>query len=147
MALSTYTASSQTATPKAIHAGITVARATFTLNAAASTTISDVVKLIKIPNHATIIDGYLTGTHPGAATVLKVGTAADDDCGTAAATLSATTQKNDFDNDALPFKVSISDDVNPQWTWLQAEIVTNTSSSLTMSIKCVVLYTMDDIGA
>lgn len=143
MALSTYTASSQTITPKQLHAGITVARGTFTLNAAASTTISDVVLLVKIPNKAYIVDGYVSGTHPGAATVVKVGTAADDDCCTALATLSATAQRNDFDSADLPFKVSLSDDVIPQWTWVKAEIVTNTSSSLTMSIQAVVMYTMD----
>lgn len=145
MALSTYTASSQTATPKSTHTGLVFAHGTFTLNAAASTTISDVILLVKVPNHATIVDGYVTGTQPGGAYVVKVGTQDDDDALTTAATLSATSQKNDFDAATLPFKVSFSDDVNPQYRWVRAEVVTDASSSLTMSIKCVVVYTMDGI--
>jgi hypothetical protein len=102
-----------------------------------------VVLLVKIPNKAWIIDGYVSGTHGGSAHVVKVGTAADDDCCTALATLSATAQRNDFDAATLPFKVSLSDDVVPQYTWLKAEAVTSGSSSLTMSIATVVMYSMD----
>ena len=146
MAIATYTASSQTATPKANHVGLTVAKGTFTLNGAASYSASDVVLFVKIPNGAWIIDGYINGTAGDTATIFKLGTAADDDLATAAATIStAAAQHNRFDGAVLPFKVSLSDDAVPQWTWLKGEIVSVGSSSVTMSVQVTVMYTMQGL--
>lgn len=145
MAVATLTASSQTATPKAFHSGLTSARCTFTLNASGatgSTTASDVILLVKVPNGAVIVDGFISGFGGSAAHIVKVGTAADDDALTAAATLSATVQRNDFDGGSMPFKVSLSDDVVPQWTWVKAETVSVGSSTQTVSIQAVVIYEM-----
>jgi hypothetical protein len=145
MAVATLTASSQTATPKAFHGGLTTARCTFTLNASGatgSTTLSDVVLLVKVPNGAVIVDGFISGTAGSSAHVVKVGTAADGAALTAAATLSATAQRNDFDGGSMPFKVSLSDDVVPQWTWVKAETVTVGSTTQTVSIQAVVVYEM-----
>lgn len=144
MAVRTSTASSQTATPKAQHIGVTVARSTFTLDGAASTTASDVVLLVKIPNGAVIVDGYIQGSSAGAGDVWKVGTAADDNCCSSTITLSATGQLVRFGGaTTLPFKVSLSDDAEPKWTWLKAENISVGSSSTTLSMACVVYYSMD----
>lgn len=143
MAVATLTASSQNATPKAFHGGLTSARFTFTLNASGatgSTTLSDILFLAKIPNRATIVDGYVTGTCGSSAHVIKIGTAADDDCMGAALTLSATAARKDFSSNVMPFRVSLSDDVVPQWTWLKAETVLVGSTTQTLSIMGVVIY-------
>lgn len=145
MAVSTLTASSQNATPKAFHGGLTTARFTFTLNAAASTTASDVILLCKLPNKATVIDGYITGTCGSSAHLIKVGTSADDDAfivGAGAGTLSATAARKQFDSGVMPFRVSLSDDAVPQWTWLKAETVSVGSTTMTLSITGVVIYEM-----
>ena len=141
MAVGTFTASSQTATPRVLHTGVIPATATFTLNAAQSTTLSDVILLVKIPDRAWIVNGYITGTNGAAAQTLKVGTAADDDCCTAIASFSATAQRNLFNNAVLPFQVSLSDDAEPKWTWLKAERVVG-SATLTESYRVYVEYVM-----
>ena len=142
MAVGTFTASSQTATPRVLHTGVIPATATFTLGAAQSTTISDVILLVKIPDRAWIVNGYITGTHGALANVLKVGTLADDDCCTAIASFSSTAQRNLFNAAVLPFQVSLSDDAEPKWTWLRAERVVQASSSLTESYRVYVEYVM-----
>jgi hypothetical protein len=142
MAVASTTASSATATPRAIHAGLNVATATYTLNAAASTTLSDVLLMVKIPDQATIVDGYVVGTNGSAATTFKIGTSADDDALHVAASFSATAQLTRFSAATLPFKVSISDDAEPKWTYVKMERTANASGTLTESIRLVVKYVM-----
>lgn len=108
----------------------------------ASFSASDIVLIAKIPNQATITDFWLAGIVPSDATVFKVGTSADDDAISAALTLSATAAVKRFDAGAtMPFKVSLSDDANPQWTYLFATRVSGTSTN-TCSIQFVVKYAM-----
>ena len=142
MAAGTLTASSQTATPRVLHTGVISAYATFTRNAAASSTLSDVILLVKIPDRAWITNGYMTAMHGAIGTGWKVGTTADDDCCVAAASASTTTVRTLFNNIVLPFQVSLSDDLEPKWTWLKAERVTEGSSTLTESLKVYVEYVM-----
>lgn len=139
---STFTASSQTATPRVVHTGVIPAYATFTNGATFSTSTSDLLFMVRIPDRAWITNGYLCGTHPSVAALVKVGTAADEDCCLVAGTLSATSQRQNFNAATLPFQVSLSDDVEPKWTWLRAEFVTSPSSCLTLSVKVYVEYSM-----
>lgn len=115
----------------------------------ASFSASDIILICKIPNGATILDFWMAGIVPSDATIFKVGTAADDDAVAAAFTLSATAAIRRLGNatggDAavatMPFKVSLSDDVNPQWTWLFATRVSGTATT-TCSIQFVVTWAM-----
>lgn len=141
MAVSTLTASSATATPRAIHAGVNVATATATINGV-STTLSDVYLMVKVPDQATIIGGFVVGTNGSGASVFKIGTSADDDALHVAASLSATAQLTRFTAATLPFKVSISDDAEPKWTYVKMERVLNASTTTTESIRLVVEYVM-----
>jgi hypothetical protein len=138
----TFTASVQTATPRVVHTGVIPAYGTFTLNGAQSTSVSDLMFMVRIPDRAWIVNGYVTGTIGNVASTLKVGTSADDDCCIAAATISLTSQMSRFNSAVLPFQVSISDDAEPKWTWLRAESVLSPSSCLTMSVKVYVEYAM-----
>lgn len=135
----TRTASSQFAAPRASHEGLTVAKATITV--AGTVSASEVILAIKIPHGATVLDGYISGMCNEGAHVWKVGTAADDDFAGALLTLSATAQMKRFDGGSMPFKVSLSDDANPQWTWLKLEKVSG-SATTTASIQVVVNYAM-----
>lgn len=139
---STFTASSQTAVPRVVHTGTIPAYATFSLNGAQSTSVSDMMLMVRIPDRAWIVNGYITGTIGNVGTTVKVGTTADDDCCIANASISLTSQMNRFNSPVLPFQVSISDDAEPKWTWLRAECVTSPSSCLTMSVKVYVEYAM-----
>jgi hypothetical protein len=142
MAVSTLTASSQTATPRVLHTGVITAFGTFTLNAAASTTLSDVRLMVKIPDRAWIVNGYVTGTNGGVGALYKVGTQQDDDCcTTATSSLSVTAVRSLFNSTQLPFQVSLSDDVEPKYTWLTVTAVSG-SSTLTESLKVFVEYVM-----
>jgi hypothetical protein len=142
MAVATLTASSQTATPRAVHVGANYATGTYTLNAAGSTTVSDVLLMVKVPDQATIVDGYAVGTNGSAGTSFKIGTTADDDALHVTASFSATSQLTRFSAATLPFKVSLSDDAEPKWTWVKMERSANASGTLTESIRLVVVYTM-----
>ncbi len=140
--MATYTASSQSATPRVVHTGIIPAQGTFTYNAQASTSVSDQILMVRIPDRAWILDGYVTGTIGNVGSVVKIGTSADDDACLVAGSLSLTSQQNRFNATTLPFQVSLSDDAEPKWTWLRAELVTAPSSCLTMSIRVFVKYAM-----
>lgn len=139
---STFTASSQTATPRVIHTGVIPAYGTFTLNGTQSTSTSDLMLMVRIPDRAWILNGYVTGTIGNVGSTIKVGTSADDDCCIATGSISLTSQMNRFNSGVLPFQVSLSDDLEPKWTWLRAEMVTSPSSCLTMSVKVFVEYAM-----
>jgi hypothetical protein len=97
---------------------------------------------VKVPDQATIVDGYVVGTNGSTGTTFKIGTTADDDALHVAASFSATSQLTRFSAATLPFKVSLSDDVEPKWTWVKMERSANASSTLTESIRLVVAYTM-----
>lgn len=145
MPATTYTASSQTATPRTLHVGLIPAFGTVTNNTI-SYTASDVILLVKIPDRAIITGGFLTGTIGNVGTTVKVGTSADDDACLVTGSLSLTSQRNNFSAVTLPFQVSLSDDAEPKWTWLRAELVNGPSSCISFSIKCYVEYCMPGGG-
>lgn len=130
--------------PRLNQTGVTVAKAIFNLEAQQSLSASDIIFCIKIPNQTWLLDGYITGTAGGDGTVFKLGTAADDDCCIKGGTLSATTQMKRFDASVLPFKVSLSDSANPQYTWLFLTRASGTSTA-TASINVFVTYAYDGV--
>jgi hypothetical protein len=141
MAVNSLTASSATATPRAVHVGSNFAQGTVTFNGV-STTLSDVLLMVKVPDQATIVGGYVIGTNGSVSTTYKIGTSADDDALHVAASFSATSQLTRFSAATLPFKVSISDDAEPKWTYVKMERVLNPSTTTTESIRLVVEYVM-----
>lgn len=137
----TYTCSDQAAQPRANHVGVNAVRATRTSTTTLS--VSDIVFAVKVPSGATIIDGYIKGTIDNAATIVKVGTGGvggTDSNLLSAGTLSATSQMKRFD--AVPFRVSVSDDAQPSWAWVYVTINTNASLTVSSSFDVVVEYFM-----
>lgn len=138
--MATFTASDQLATPRAVHAGLNVVRATYTQNGATLST-SDIILAVRVPHGALVIDGYISGTSGAAATILKAGITGADNALLSLGTLSATAQVRRFDGGSLPLRISLSDDAVPQWTWA---FLTMNSGSLTVtgSIQFVIEYVM-----
>jgi hypothetical protein len=133
----THTASLETAQPRLYHGGVTAARAQWT--AGETISASAIVQMIKIPNHCWVLDGYVTGVSGAADTVWKVGVVAESDC-SAAITLSSTASAHRrFNAVGLPFKVSLSDSANPQYTWLYLTHSTG-SVTTTHSLQVCVFY-------
>lgn len=141
MAVWTATASDALATPRLTHVGETTVRTHFGGNASfpASFSASDIILIAKIPHGVLITDFYMSGIVPSDATIFKVGTAADDAGVAVALTLSATAALKRSDSAKLPFKVSLSDDASPQWTYLFATRVSGTATT-TASLQFVVKY-------
>ena len=115
--------------------------------------VSDIVFLAKIPNHATVIDGYLAvrgvGITAGFWKLGVQGTLVDAISGAtitadtlhAGASLTASGMAR-FTTSFLPFKYSISDDAATQFTWLQGTFSAG-SGTATQSLMFVMTYLMD----
>jgi len=139
--MATVTCSDQLATPRASHIGEIVARGTYT-QSGATMSASDIVLAVKVPNGAMILDGYISGTSGAAATIFKAGVQSGTETQLLSlGTLSATAQLTRFNGGSLPFKVSLSDDANPQYTWVYLTC-NATSATVTGSIQVVVRYAM-----
>lgn len=138
MAVNTITASDITAQPRLSHEGLTTVRATANVGGA-STTLSDIYLMCKLPSHVWVIDGYLSGTHAVTASTFKVGISGDDNAFLTLASISGTSQVTRFNGDTLPYKVSLSDSANPQWIYCFATMIAG-SSTLTSSINLVIQY-------
>ena len=138
MAVFTITASDATAQPRQVHTGENIVR-THLGQVSPSFSASDIVLIAKIPNKSLITDFYASGIVGSDATVFKIGTAADDDAVAVVMTFSATAALKRADAATLPFKVSLSDDAQPQWTYLFATRVSGTGTN-TCSIQFVVKY-------
>lgn len=136
--MATVTGTFATATPRLSHEGVTAARGQYTAGGA-TVSVSDTYLMVKVPNGATIIDGYISGTVGTAATLFEVGIAGTDNNLGSAMTLSATAQLVRF-NTALPLKVSLSDDAVPQWSWVAVTVASSASVCATASINLVVKY-------
>lgn len=151
MAVNTRTCSDALAFVRATETGTNVVRTHLAGGLSASTTLSDIILIARIPNGARIHSFYMSGIVPGDATVFKVGTGgagnttgtgADDDSVATALTLSGTAAIKNFDSGAtMPYLVSLSDDAEPKWTWLFATLVSGTTTA-TCSIQFVVKYSM-----
>lgn len=128
-----------TATPRLSVEGVTVARGQYTAGGA-TVSVSDTYLMVKVPNGATIIDGYISGTVGTAATIFEVGVGGTDNNIGAAMTLSATAQLVRFNAGGLPVKVSLSDDAVPQWAWVGVTVASSASVCATASINLVVNY-------
>lgn len=152
MAINTRTCSDALAFVRSNETGQSVVKTHLPGALAASLTLSDIILIAKIPHGATVTNFWMAGIVPGDATTFKVGvggagssggTGADDDAViSTVVTLSGTAAIQRFNAAAtMPFKVSLSDDANPRWTYLFATLVAGTSTN-TCSIQFVVEYAM-----
>lgn len=146
MAGQTFTATTTPDQPRNISDGINIATAKYV---AVSTTlsVSDVIQMIRLPEGATVIDGYISGkvsSTTALATIVKVGignAAATDDDFLATATLSSTTKMIRFDGSSgLPYATpAIAAATYPKYNWLTVTCV-SASATASVSIQVTVTY-------
>lgn len=146
MAGQTFTATTYPEQPRNLPDGLNIATARYV---ATTTTlsVSDVIQMLRIPEGATIVDGYISGkvsSTTALATVVKVGlgnAVATDDDFLAAATLSSTTKLVRFDGSSgLPYALpAIAAATYPKWTWLTVTCV-SASTTASVSIQVCVTY-------
>lgn len=136
--MATVTGTFASASPRLAYEGPSVARGQYTANGV-TVSVSDTILLVKVPNGATIIDGYISGTHGSGAGIFEIGVMGVDNNLGSAMTLSATAQLVRFNSAQLPLKVSLSDDAVPQWSWVMATVAGG-SVCVTASINLCVTY-------
>jgi hypothetical protein len=163
MAVTTYTAT-DVQDLKSLHAGLNVVRARAVVaptHATGTITISSVICMVRIPNGAVIVDGYLAGgvasggestfnlgirdannnSTSGPFLVNGIGTSASasDNAFIAGGTLSAGGMLRFSSATQLPFKVSISDQSALQYAWLVVTSILG-SGTATNTLNVVVQY-------
>ncbi len=149
MAVATYTAS-QVSQVRRLSVGQNVV---YSRLEQAAMTVSDIVLLAQVPNHAIVTDGYMTVRGVGITTgTWKIGVQ-----GTLVDAISGATLTSDtlhagasltasgiarITSSFLPFKVSVSDDAASQFVWLQATFSAG-SGTATQSLAFVMNYLID----
>ena len=166
MTANTFTAS-QVGALLQLHAGPNIVRGRIKPTAASSLSASDVLLMVQIPNHATVVDWWCrggiassttfkisVGIQPGTAqssgsipivvdTIKGTSLTSDTLCAAVSLTTSAVGGYGRLQstmNTAVPFRVSISDDHPQQWCWLTATCGGSTTGS--SSLEFVVTYLM-----
>jgi hypothetical protein len=145
MAGQTFTATTLIDQPRVISDGINIMTAKYVATAT-TLSVSDIIAMMKIPEGATVIDGYISGkvsSTTALATILKVGfgfAASTDDDLLATATVSSTTKLIRFDGGSgLPYLTpTIAAATYPKYNWLT---VTCVSASATASVSLQVSVT------
>ena len=145
MAAITYTATAVSRPPRVHPTALTNVVVSYTLGGAGSLSASDVILICKIPDQVTVVDGYISGTCGGDATIWKVGIGTTHAAtGTtneavfgAVATLSETAQMKTFTG--LPYRVSLSATEDQAWTYVMLTRVSGTSTA-TASIQLSISY-------
>lgn len=149
MAVATYTAS-EVAQTRRLSVGPNVV---YSRLLASALTVSDIVFLAQIPNHAIVLDGYLTVRGTGITSgIWKLGVQGTVVDAISGATLTADTLHAGasltasgmlrFSSSFLPFKVSVSDDAAAQFKWLQGTFSAG-SGTATQSLMFVLQYLID----
>ena len=160
MATLTVTMSQLSPNVKAVHTGINVAASALSLSS--TFTPSNILWMVKIPNHATIVDYWLKIQTGGAAQTVAIGTASSPTGIMAATSLSQTysisvsnqlitpTPYGIFNQgwlrapgpgDTMPVRISLSDDASPSSVWVQGKLTVAISNSAYFSFA--LFYTMD----
>jgi hypothetical protein len=140
--MATITASNAVKNARLNHAGPTVAYATSGFGQDAASLSTDVILLVKVPNGAWIIDGYVkhtAGTGGSIAAVINVNVGGSVTALSPSFSAAGTAHAR-FNSTNLPFKVSISDDNPVQFAWVQANVSGVASSTVTWSIDTVVIW-------
>ena len=109
----------------------------------------DTFKLAKIPHGAFILDGWLDIVSTNGSFEINVGTSADEDAIAASVCFSAGIllhfgDANQTGVQALPFKISVTDNVRDQFLYLTATVGSGVQSPSTSgTLIFMVKYTMD----
>lgn len=154
MAAWTLTSTDAPAVPRLNYEGLTTVSTKFLLNAGASLSASDVILMARIPDQVTVVDWLIGGTAGGDGQVFKLGVgtagggtggagAAGETALAAAITFSATAQSFRRTTGAT-YKVSLSDDAMPQWTWVYL-VRTSGTSTATASLQLTLWYGPDGV--
>ena len=133
---STLTASTYSRQPMRVETGVNAVAGTLQYNGT-TVSASHIVFLCKVPNGATIINGYIAGTSSTAGDTWKVGFTGNETALSAAATLSATAQRVSFIS--CPVKVSLSDSAVNQYVTVYLTRTAGTATA-TGSLSYMVEY-------
>lgn len=147
MAGQTFTATSVSLPdqPKAVHVGVNVGRASY-IAQTTTLSVSDVIQMVKLPEGAVVIDGYISGKIGAVASCtvkagIGVAAATDGDLLASPKTLSATSTLWRFDgNKGLPYSTpTIAAATYPKYNYAT---ITCSGGSVTASIslQMTVLY-------
>ena len=146
----TLTNASASYQPRALHAGMQVAKQSYLFNGT-TLSASDVLLMVKIPRHAKILDWYLFGNGGATTTVFKIGLQGVSDTSlTSAVTLSATDCLKRAGQttvaDPLPVNVTTSDSAANLFRIVQVLATTVSSATVTGSFTLAVFYAMEGSG-
>lgn len=147
MAGQTFTATTLIDQPRVISDGVNIMTAKY-VAVTATLSVSDIIAMIKIPEGAVIIDGYVSGkssTTTNLAQMIKVGigfAAATDDDLVALTTISGTTKLTRFDGSGgLPYSTpAIAAGTFPKFNWLTVTCVSSASTTASVSLQVSVTY-------
>jgi len=149
MAGTTFTATLQPTQPRQMPDGISIATAKY-VSASSSLSVSDVIKMLQLPEGAVIIDGYVSGAVGATGSlVIKCGiggaTSTDDDL-ISAVTISGTTKLTRFDGSAgLPYATpSVAAATYPKSNWVTITGVSG-STTASVSLQISVIYTTGNL--
>lgn len=134
--MATFTASVVPNVAKAVHVGLNVVHASFVY--AATGTAGSVIKLVKVPNRAKIVDYQFYGSIGGADNVADIGFSASPSALMAGTSTTGGVAVRGT-NQILPYQVSLSSE---DWTWV--ELKNSAAFSSSTLLKFTIYYTMDD---
>jgi hypothetical protein len=146
--MATFTASALQVGVKAVHTGVNVVGCRFATTV--TMTAASIVKLVRVPNGATIVDWMFYGDDAAANQTVKIGTS-NTPSGIAAAfslsqSASAEASPSSFRavmGTLLPVRISLSDDVMPKEVWIQ--MIISIAASESADYRFTLFYTMDDL--
>ena len=115
------------------------------LTAAAST--NDVFQMIKIPNGARIIDGYLNADATATAYIVSVGDGGDTARFVAAFSITTSgTAINFIKKKSLPYKYSLTSNANPQYDTIDVKLTGVVATVAGLEFDVTVWYLVDDLA-
>ncbi len=146
--MATFTASALQSGVKAVHTGLNVVGCRFTTSG--TMTAASIVKLVKVPNGATIVDWMFYGDDAAANQTVKIGTS-NTPSGIAAVFSLSVSASSDVSPSSfravmgtlLPVRISLSDDVMPKEVYV--EMIIAIAASASADYRFVLFYTMDDL--
>lgn len=126
--MATVTASQHASSVKRLHTGVQVVGCHFVT--ASTLTAASVVKLVKVPNGATIVGWSFNGADAAAAAqVIDIGTS-NSPSALGSFSISAAAAHSHLDHLALiPTRIFLSDDAQPSEVWIEAKIAVAASAS------------------
>jgi hypothetical protein len=107
----------------------------------ANASANDVFQMIKIPNGARVVDGYIALDSVGAFTY-TVGDGGDPDRFIAASSVSGSATDASFSKEVLPYQYSLSANASPQYDTVDVKL-TAVTATVALSFDLTVFYLVD----